>query len=91
MTIHDIEERGKQQLKDHCLVGYDPASERVVFSLKIPRQAIPLLQSFVRFEPNDPEGYDCYKVEYSDAVRLLEFLGPNNKLPERLDYFVEPG
>jgi hypothetical protein len=81
----DIDERRKQQLKDHCL-GYHPASERVVYSLKIPQQAIDLLRRFVRFEPDDPQGYDCYKVEYSEVGRLLELLGQNNKQPEMLDY-----
>ena len=32
-----IDESRKQKLKHHCLVDYDPASERAVYSLKIPK------------------------------------------------------
>jgi hypothetical protein len=91
MTMHDIGARGKQQLKDHCLVGYDSSSGSIVYSIKIPQQAIDLLAQFVRFEPDDPQGYDCYKVEHSDVVRLLDLLGQNTTQPEKLDYFIEPG
>jgi hypothetical protein len=91
MNMHDrIGESRKQKLKHHCLVGYDPASERAVYSSKIPQSKLDLLKRFVRFEPDDPEGYDCYKVEYSSAVRLLDLLGQDSKLPKKLDYFVEP-
>jgi hypothetical protein len=92
MIKHDYigEPRNKQKLKHHCLVGYDPASERAVFTLKIPKSKIDLLKHFVRFEPDDPDGYDCYKVEYSNAVRLLDLLGQESQLPKNLEYFVEP-
>jgi hypothetical protein len=91
MIMHyRIGEPRKQKLKHHCLVGYDPASERPVYTLKIPRSKIDLLKRFVRFEPDDPEGYDCYKVEYSNAVSLLDLLGQDSKLPKKLEYFVEP-
>jgi hypothetical protein len=49
-----IDESRKQKLKHHCLVDYDPASERAVYSLKIPKSEIDLLRHFVRFEQDDP-------------------------------------
>ena len=90
MTMHYISEPRKQKLKHHCLVGYDPASERAVYSVKIPKSKIDLLRRFVRFEPDDPEGYDCYKVEYSDVVKLLDLLGRDSRPPKKLEYFIEP-
>ena len=89
-THHSIDESRKQKLKHHCLVGYDPASERAVYSLKIPKSKIDLLRRFVLFESDDPEGYDCYKVEYSNVVKLLDLLGQDSKPPRELEYFVEP-
>lgn len=91
MTMHDHSpERRKQEPKHHCLVGYDPASERAVYAFKIPSSKIGLLTRLVRFEPDDPQGYDSYKVEYSNVVRLLDSLGQDSKPPRKLDYFVEP-
>ena len=77
-------------LKHHCIVGYDPESERSEYSLKIQQSKTDLLKRFVTFESDDPEGYDCYKVEYSDIVKLLDLLGHAQKLLETFDYFVEP-
>ena len=91
MTMHHhIGERRKQEIKHHCLVGYDPASERVAYSLKIPKSKAGLLGRIVRFEPDDPKGYDSYKVEYSNVVQLLDLLGRDTKPPKGLEYFVEP-
>ena len=90
MTMHSISERRKQKLKHHCIVGYDPESERSEYSLKVPQSKTDLLKRFVTFESDDPEGYDCYKVEYSDIVKLLDLLGHSQKPPETFDYFVEP-
>ena len=89
MTVHhDI--RRTQRLKHHCLVGYDPVSERAVYSMKIPKSKIGVLSRIVRFETDDPEGYDSYKVEYSKVLELLDSLGQESKPPKRLEYFVEP-
>jgi hypothetical protein len=88
--MHSISERRKQKLKHYCIVGYDPVSERSEYSLKVSQSKIDLLKRFVTFESDDPEGYDCYKVEYSDIVKLLDLLGHSQKPPETFDYFVEP-
>jgi hypothetical protein len=91
MTMHQYAtEPGKQKLKHHCLVGYDPVSERPVYSLRIPKSKTDFLRTFVRFEADDPEGYDSYKVEYSDVVKLVGLLGQDSKPPKKLEYFVEP-
>ena len=58
--------------------------------MKIQQSKTDLLKRFVTFESDDPEGYDCYKVEYSDIVKLLDLLGHAQKLAETFDYFVEP-
>ena len=80
----------KTKLKYHCLVGYDPVSERPVVSLKIPRSKIDLLKKVVRFEPDDPEGYDSYRLEYPEVLKLLNMLRRHSKPPTELEYFVEP-
>jgi len=91
MTMHYyVDKHRKPKLKHHCLVGYDPVSERPVYSLKIPKSKIDQLKRLVRFEPDDPEGYDCYKVEYSTVVKLWNLLGQNLKPPKAFEYFVEP-
>jgi hypothetical protein len=89
MQSHIAESR-RPKLKGHCLVGYDPVSERPEFSLKIPRAKCHSLKDVVDFESDDPEGYDSYKVEYSDVLKLLDLLGRHLKPPKNLEYFVEP-
>jgi hypothetical protein len=77
----------KRKVKAHCIVGYDRSTERVVLAVKIPKSKFDLLD--VRFEPDDPEGCDAYKLADSKALQILDLLGysrPSNKL----DYFVEP-
>jgi len=83
-------ESPKPKIKDHGLVGYDRVSERPEYSLKIPRSKIRLLRDVVRFEPDDPQGYDSYKLEYSEVLKLLDLLGQHSKPPKEFEYFVEP-
>ncbi len=91
MTVHyHVGDRRKQKLGDHCVVGYDPMSERPVYALKIPKSKADLLKRFVHFEPDDPKGYDSYKIEYADVVKLLHSLGQDARPPKALEYFVEP-
>jgi hypothetical protein len=73
---------------DHCLVGYDPVSERAVFAFKIPRTKAPLLREFVQFEEDDPEGYDSYALPIGRALKLLEMFGQPEPV-SKLDYFIE--
>jgi hypothetical protein len=89
MHVSDTEP-GATKVKDHCLVGYDPVSERPEYSVKIPRSNAHLLTKVVRFESDDPEGYDSYKLEYSQVVKLLDLLGQDTKPPKKFEYFVEP-
>jgi hypothetical protein len=88
--MHYIGEIRKQKLKRYCIVGYNPMSERAEYFLKIPESKADLLIRFVRFEPDDPEGYDCYKVQYSKVVKILDLLGHDSEPPKGLEYFVEP-
>jgi hypothetical protein len=90
MTAHSSVTETGPRLKDYCLVGYDPASERPEFSLRIPKSKSGLLKDVVRFEPDDPEGYDSYKLEYSEVLKLLDSLGRHSKPPREYEYFVEP-
>ena len=85
-----VTEPQRSKVKNHCLVGYDPVSERPEYSLKIPRAKCHLLKDVVRFESDDPEGYDSYKLKYSQVVKLLDLLGRESKPPKKLEYFVEP-
>jgi hypothetical protein len=80
--------RTKQHVQ-HRVVGYDPASEKLVFSLNVPDIALLPFRKLIRFEPDDPEGYDSYKLDYSlvsDLVGLLKKQRP----PQELEYFIEP-
>lgn len=83
-----IQPRSKNR-DDHSIVGYDPVSERVVFTMRIPSTKNDLLGRFVRFEPDDPNGYDAYEISYSNVKKLVNLLGGKTP-PERLDYFIEP-
>ena len=89
MQVYDAESR-TTKIKSHCLVGYDPVSEQPEYSLKIPKSKCHLLRNVVHFESDDPEGYDSYKLEYSQVVKLLDLLGRESKPPKNLEYFVEP-
>jgi hypothetical protein len=78
-----------RQHVQHRIVGYDPASERLAFSFDLPIKALAFLGKFVRFEDDDPDGYDAYKVEYAivrDVAGMLKIDRP----PPQLDYFLEP-
>jgi hypothetical protein len=91
MIMHfQVTEPQRSKIKNHCLVGYDPVSERPEYSLKIPRAKCHLLKDVIRFEADDPEGYDSYKLTYSQVVKLLDLLGQGSKPPKKLEYFVEP-
>jgi hypothetical protein len=91
MIMHSsVSESQKPKVKDHCLVGYDPVSERPEYSLKIPRAKCHLLKDVVRFESDDPERYDSYKLDYSQVVKLLGLLGRPAKAPKEYEYFIEP-
>ena len=89
MHTYDTESR-TTRVKNHCLVGYDPASDRPEYSLKIPISKFHLLRNVVRFEADDPEGYDSYKLEYSQVLKLLDLLGRDEKAPKEFEYFIEP-
>jgi hypothetical protein len=89
MYVSDTEP-GATKVKDHCLVGYDPVSERPEYSVKIPRSNAHLLTKVVRFESDDPEGYDSYKLEYLQVVKLLDLLGQDTNPPKHFEYFIEP-
>jgi hypothetical protein len=89
MHVHDTQSR-TTKVKNHCLVGYDPASERPEYSFKIPQSKCHLLRTIVRFETDDPEGYDSYKLKYSQVVKLLDLLGQDSMPPKKFEYFVEP-
>ena len=87
---HYVTEPQRSKVKNHSLVGYDPVSERPEYSLKIPRSKAHLLKDVVRFESDDPEGYDSYKLDYSQVVKLLDLLGRHAKAPKEFEYFIEP-
>jgi len=89
MHTYDTESR-TTKVKNHCLVGYDPISERPEYSLEIPESKSHLLMNVVRFESDDPDGYDSYKLEYSQVLKLLDLLGRDSSPPEKFEYFVEP-
>lgn len=89
MHVYDTESR-TTKVKDHCLVGYDPVSERPEYSLKIPKSKRHLLRNVLHFEQDDPEGYDSYKLDYSQVVKLLDLLGRDSNPPKTFEYFVEP-
>jgi hypothetical protein len=91
MKMHyGLSETRGSKLRDCCLVGYDLVSQRPAYSLKIPKSKSHLLRDVVRFEADDPEGYDPYKLEYSDVLKLLDSLRQHSRPPKEFEYFVEP-
>ena len=80
--------RTKQHVQ-HRVVGYDPTSEKLVFSLEIPEKALGPFSKAIRFEPDDPEGYDSYRLDYSLVTELVCLL-EKKKPPQGLEYFIEP-
>ena len=74
----------------HRIVGYDPVSERLEFSFELPNKAMPFLSKFIRFEEDDPDGYDAYRVDYSIVSDIAGMLHLTNRPPPRLEYFLEP-
>ena len=68
-----------------------------MFSQELPEL---LVRQLVTFEPDDPEGYDVYRVEWAPFLtrglgrrvlaRALGWLVLTRGLDPRLDYFVEP-
>jgi uncharacterized protein YidB (DUF937 family) len=79
----------KQQVVEHFLVGYNPISERPVYFLEIPQSKARLLKGVVSFDADDPQGYDSYKLNYSQASHLVALLGVQKLLPNKLEYFIE--
>jgi hypothetical protein len=73
---------------DHYLVGYDPVSEKAVFTLEIPQERTSLVTELVQFEEDDPEGYDSYALPIRKALKLLKMLGQPEPVL-KLDYFIE--
>lgn len=49
-----------------------------------------MLTKIVHFESDDPEGYDSYKLEYLQVVKLLDLLGQDTNPPKHFEYFIEP-
>jgi hypothetical protein len=76
------------EFDDHSIVGYDPDSDQIEYTLVIPKSKKSLLRKFVRFGSDDPKGYDSYEISYSKVSELVRLLG-SKKPPERLQYFVE--
>jgi hypothetical protein len=89
MTLRFQIRRDNPEEDDHCIVGYDPLSERPVYTKRIPSAQCSLLHRFVKFERDDPSGYDSYAIKYADVKYLVALLG-GREPPERLDYFIEP-
>jgi hypothetical protein len=79
----------QQYAVDRYIVGYDPVSERAVFSVKIPKSNFDLLRTFAHFGAIDPQGYDSYKLEYAQVAKLLKLLPGHSDPPNTLDYFLE--
>jgi hypothetical protein len=76
----------QHRMTQHRIVGYDPVSERPVYSLEIPNY---LLGKFIRFEDDDPEGFDTYKLHpmaARDMIGMLKAMAPSKEL----EYFIEP-
>ena len=88
-VTHFLIGRSNRHQGDHSIVGYDRVSEKVAFTMKVPNTQNALLRRFVNFEPDDPNGYDAYDINYSTAKELVSLLG--GTIPSKsLDYFIEP-
>jgi len=76
------------EFDDHSIVGYNPRSDQIEYTLGIPKSKKSLVRKFVRFGRDDPNGYDSYKLSYSKASELIRLLG-GGKRSEKLEYFIE--
>jgi hypothetical protein len=85
---HYLSANWGSEFDDHSIVGYDPRSDQIEYTLSIPKSKKSLLRKFVRFGADDPNGYDSYKLSYSKVSELVRLLG-RNKPPEGLQYFIE--
>jgi hypothetical protein len=72
----------------HQLVGYDRDTERPRYAIDIPPAKLDVVRQLVRFEKDDPEGYDSYEVDYAIA-RDLAAIANGERPPRDLDYFLE--
>ena len=87
--LHYYSENWGSEFDDHSIVGYDPHSDQIEYTLGIPKSKKSLLRKFVRFGSDDPKGYDSYEISYSKVSELVRLLGSKKNPPERLQYFVE--
>ena len=72
----------------HRIVGYDPVSEKVAFSMEVPDTLVRNLFGKILFGPDDPEGYDAYRLEYA-SVANIAVLANGKPPPTHLHYFIE--
>jgi hypothetical protein len=87
-TLHYYSDTWEKESDGHSVVGYDPYSEQIEFTLTVPKSKKSLVRQFVQFGGDDPKGYDSYKLSYRKASELVHLLG-GHKPPKKLEYFVE--
>jgi hypothetical protein len=73
----------------HSLVGYDPQTDGRKFDLPIPPDRFSLVKRIVRFEEDDPEAYDSYKLTYSQAKDIAGIMPHFQTLPHDLHFYLE--
>lgn len=89
MTLHfQVGSLGKDK-SSHCLVGYDTKTDHEAYSVAIPASKQDALRDVLEFANDDPEGYDSYKLNYSQVVKLLRLIECKKRPPKQLEYFVE--
>jgi hypothetical protein len=69
----------------HQIVGYDPQSELPKYSAPVPEE---LVKQFITFGPDDPFGYDAYRLDFSVINDMAKKL--DRYPPSELEYFIEP-
>jgi hypothetical protein len=73
----------------HSLVGYDRQTDGQKFVLLIPPDRFSSVKRIVRFEEDDPEAYDSYKLDYSQAKDIAGMMAHSQPLPHDLDFYLE--
>jgi len=75
------------QTLTHQIVGYDPATEELVFEADIPEGTWDAVKSILKKDDGDPEYVYIHKIDYSQAADILGLVHQNGR--RGVDYYIE--
>ncbi len=75
------------QTLTHQIVGYDPATEELVFEADIPEESWDAVKSIIIDDEGDPEYIYIHKIDYSKAADILGLV--HQSAPRGVNYYIE--